>query len=123
MNLAPFSPVLFPGVVMNKLIIGILLLLVALVFASGQKTDGDAKKESGAKVKKACFTAQTRELAARTAKVLREHDPNYDPVLGSSRATGPRRGAPPVNENGLGKPFSCVANKKPEKGCRTLPKV
>ena len=46
-----------------------------------------------------CFTAQERARAEQTAKVYRAPDPGYDPVLGYNPANGPRRGAPPVDEN------------------------
>ncbi|HEY9284899.1 MAG TPA: hypothetical protein VIP46_15690 [Pyrinomonadaceae bacterium] len=71
---------------------------------------------------KACFTREAREAAERTAKVWQEPDPNYDPVLGYNTGEGPRKGAPEVDENGVGKPFKCVANKDPNKGAGTTPK-
>ena len=70
----------------------------------------------------ACFTAEERERAEKTAKVWRAPDPGYDPVLGYNPATGPRRGAPPVDTNGLAKPINCVANKDKTPGAGTTPK-
>ena len=70
----------------------------------------------------ACFTAEERERAEKTAKVWRAPDPGYDPVLGYNSATGPRRGAPPVDSNGLAKPINCVANKDESPGAGTTPK-
>lgn len=69
-----------------------------------------------------CFTAEERERAEKSAKVWRAPDPGYDPVLGYNPATGPRRGAPPVDSNGLAKPFNCVANKDETPGAGTTPK-
>src|SRR5262249_22198932 len=63
-----------------------------------------------------CFTAEGREQAERTAKVVREPDPGYDPVLGYNPQKGPRRGAPPVDANGLANPINCVANRDPRPG-------
>ena len=37
-----------------------------------------------------CFTSEARAQAEQTAKVWREPDPDYDPVLGYSPAKGPR---------------------------------
>jgi hypothetical protein len=70
----------------------------------------------------ACFTSAERERAEQTAKVYRTPDPGYDPVLGYNPATGPRRGAPPVDENGRAKPINCVANKDDSPGAGTTPK-
>lgn len=70
---------------------------------------------------KACFTAEARSRAERTAKVWQ--DPaGYDPVLGYSSATGPRRGAPPVDDAGLARPITCTANKDKSPGSGTTPK-
>jgi hypothetical protein len=71
---------------------------------------------------KACFTREVRESAERTARLWREPDPGYDPVLGYDPATGPRRGAPPVDDNGVAKPITCVANRDPNPGSGTTPK-
>ncbi len=70
----------------------------------------------------ACFSADERARAERSAKVYRAPDPGYDPVLGYNPANGPRRGAPPVDENGLAKPINCVANKDEKPGAGTTPK-
>ena len=75
-----------------------------------------------ASAQQACFTAEERERAAKSAKVWRAPDPGYDPVLGYNPATGPRRGAPPIDTNGLAKPFNCVANKDETPGAGTTPK-
>jgi hypothetical protein len=69
-----------------------------------------------------CFTAEERARAEQTAKVWRAPDPGYDPVLGYNRAKGPRRGAPPVDENGIAKPINCAANKDDTPGAGTTPK-
>ena len=69
-----------------------------------------------------CFTAEERSRAEQTAKVYRTPDPDYDPVLGFNPANGPRRGAPPVDANGLAKPVNCVANKDDKPGAGTTPK-
>ncbi len=61
---------------------------------------------------KACFSKEAREQAERHAKVWAEPEPDYDPELGYNPNTGPRQGAPEVDENGLAKPLNCVANKK-----------
>lgn len=70
----------------------------------------------------ACFTSAERERAEQTAKVYRTPDPGYDPVLGYNPANGPRRGAPPVDDNGRTKPINCVANKDDSPGAGTTPK-
>jgi hypothetical protein len=69
-----------------------------------------------------CFTPEARKQAEQTAKVYREPDPDYNPVLGFSAAKGPRRGAPPVDANGLALPINCVANKDLSPGAGTTPK-
>ena len=69
-----------------------------------------------------CFTAQERELAEQKAKVWAEPDPGYDPALGYNPATGARRGAPPIDSNGLALPIKCVANKDESPGAGTTPK-
>lgn len=86
------------------------IFLVALVFAP----------RTGAQ--QACFTSAERDRAVQTAKVYRTPDPGYDPALGYNPATGPRRGAPPVDENGRAKPINCVANKDDSPGAGTTPK-
>ena len=70
----------------------------------------------------ACFSAAERARAEQTAKVYRTPDPGYDPVLGYNRATGPRRGAPPIDSNGKARPLNCVANKDENPGAGTTPK-
>ncbi len=87
-----------------------LLTMVAVVTAIGQDKD------------KSCFTEQARAEAERTAKVWQAPDPDYDPVLGYSISKGPRRGAPPVDANGIALPFNCMANKDPSPGAGTTPK-
>jgi len=77
---------------------------------------------SQATTQESCFTAQERERVERTAKVYRAPDPGYDPVLGYNRAKGPRRGAPPVDANGMAKPINCVAAKDETPGAGTTPK-
>lgn len=77
---------------------------------------------SPVKAQKACFSAAERTRAEQTAKVYRTPDPGYDPVLGYNPATGPRAGAPPVDENGLAKPINCIANKDETPGSGTTPK-
>jgi len=77
---------------------------------------------AGAQQQQACFTADERARAEQTAKVYRTPDPGYDPALGYNPRTGPRRGAPPVNANGLAKPLNCVANKDESPGAGTTPK-
>lgn len=91
-----------------------LLLLIscaALVLASPARAQ-----------KKPCFSAAERARAEQTAKVYRTPDPGYDPVLGYNPATGPRKGAPPADENGLAKPLNCLANKDNSPGAGTTPK-
>ena len=77
---------------------------------------------SPAAAQKACFTQEARAQAERSAKVWQEPDPGYDPVLGYNPEQGPRPGAPEVDENGVGKPFKCAANKDPSPGAGTTPK-
>ena len=52
---------------------------------------------AAAMAQKACFTAEGRAQAERTAKVYRAPDPGYDPVLGFNPSDGPRKGSPPVD--------------------------
>jgi hypothetical protein len=75
-----------------------------------------------ANAQKTCFSAAERSRAEQTAKVYRTPDPGYDPVLGYNPATGPRLGAPPVDENGRAKPINCLANKDESPGAGTTPK-
>ena len=91
-------------------ILSVLTVMPALLFASP------------AAAQEACFTAEERERAEKTAKVWRAPDPGYDPVLGYNPARAPRRGAPPVDANGLAKPINCVANKDENPGAGTTPK-
>ena len=94
----------------RKWILPLLISLAALVAGTPSRAQ------------QACFTAAERARAEQTAKVYRTPDPGYDPVLGYNPATGPRRGAPPVNQNGLAKSFNCVANKDNSPGAGTTPK-
>jgi hypothetical protein len=75
-----------------------------------------------AAAQKSCFTEDARDVAERTAKVYRQPDPGYDPVLGYNPTVGPRVGAPAVNPDGLAAPISCVANAKEDEGSGTTPK-
>jgi hypothetical protein len=90
----------------RELIVPLLLLILALPVAA----------------QKRCFTREAKATAERSAKVWQEPDPAYDPVLGYSSNTGPRRGAPPVDADGVAKPIHCVANKDKSKGSGTTPK-
>jgi len=101
MNLKQFRIWMIPSV---------LILMAAILFAPA------------AGAQEVCFTADERERAEKTAKVWRAPNPGYDPVLGYSPATGPRRGAPPVDANGVAKPINCVANKDETPGAGTTPK-
>jgi hypothetical protein len=69
-----------------------------------------------------CFTPEARRQAEQTARVFREPDLGYNPVLGYNPAEGPRKGAPPVDANGLARPINCVAEVKTKKGTGTTPK-
>jgi hypothetical protein len=97
------------------LLIAVAVLFLGLLSVSAQKK-GDRKGDQ------ACFTQAERDRAEKTAKVYREPDPGYDPVLGYNPANGPRPGAPPVDENGRAKPINCVANKDESPGAGTTPK-
>ena len=77
---------------------------------------------STANAQQVCFTAQERARAEQSAKVYRAPDPGYDPVLGYNPARGPRRGAPPIDANGIARPIRCVANKDETPGAGTTPK-
>jgi len=77
---------------------------------------------STAVAQESCFPPEARRQAEQTAKVFREPDPGYNPVLGYNPAEGPRRGAPPVGSDGLAKPINCVAEIKTKKGTGTTPK-
>jgi hypothetical protein len=91
------------------------MVLPLVVFITGLVAPRTAAQQ-------ACFTSQERARAEQTARVYRAPDPGYDPVLGYNPATGPRRGAPPVNENGLARAINCVANKDEKPGAGTTPK-
>ena len=93
----------------RKWLLPLLIFLAALVLAP----------TAGAQ--QACFTEAERARAEQTAKVYAPPDPGYDPVRGYNPATGPRRGAPPVDANGLARPFNCVANKDESPGAGTTP--
>jgi hypothetical protein len=75
-----------------------------------------------AAAQQACFSSAERARAEQTAKVWVAPDPGYDPVLGFNPAKGMRRGAPPIDRNGLANPFNCVANKDESPGAGTTPK-
>jgi hypothetical protein len=92
-------------------------LLVVLVVGLLVASTGSAQRKE-----QACFTQAERDRAEQTAKVYHEPDPGYDPVLGYNPAKGPRKGAPPADENGLAKPINCVANKDESPGAGTTPK-
>jgi hypothetical protein len=94
-------------------------LVVLFVLSMAYTASTQDKSDKGAK---ACFTAEARSAAERTAKVWQQPDPDYDPVLGYNTTKGPRPGAPPVDSNGLAKPIRCVANKDETKGAGTTPK-
>src|ERR1051325_10334928 len=91
------------------------MVLPLVVFITGMASSRSAAQQ-------VCFTSQERARAEQSAKVYRAPDPGYDPVLGYNPAMGPRRGAPPVNENGLAKAINCVANKDEKPGAGTTPK-
>lgn len=88
----------------------LLICFVALFFAPNTQAQ------------QVCFSAQERARAEQTARVYRAPDPGYDPVLGYNPARGARRGAPPVDANGLARKFNCVANKDEKPGAGTTPK-
>ena len=77
---------------------------------------------STAVAQESCFTPEARKQAEQTARVYREPDPGYNPVLGYNPAEGPRSGAPRVDANGLAGPINCVADIKTKKGTGTTPK-
>lgn len=93
-----------------------LLLSVVILTLLSLPTGVAAQKE------KSCFTAEARAQAERSAKVWRAPDPGYNPVLGYDPSVGPRKGSPPVDDNGLAKPINCVANKDLTPGSGTTPK-
>ncbi|MDQ1639163.1 MAG: hypothetical protein QOF62_2502 [Pyrinomonadaceae bacterium] len=75
-----------------------------------------------AAAQKSCFTEDARDVAERTAKVYRQPDPGYDPVLGYNPTAGPRVGAPAVSADGLAVGITCVASPKKDEGSGTTPK-
>jgi hypothetical protein len=105
---------------MRKIVLGAVLIYVTIVLAYGQKANSD--RSTPKDKEKPCFTAEDRERAERMAHVYRPPDPGYDPVLGYDPATGPRKGAPPVDQNGRALPFTCLATDKPKDITGTLPK-
>lgn len=96
--------------VSRNLVTGLILFFIGLV------------STQTAAAQRACFSQAERQRAERTAKVWRAPDPGYDPALGYNPAEGPRRGAPPVDDNGLAQPINCVANKDENPGAGTTPK-
>jgi hypothetical protein len=94
-------------------IFSLLLLFIALPVAAQQPQQPQQQS---------CFTQEGRAAAEQKAKVWQPPDPDYDPVLGYSTASGPRLGAPRVDANGLAKPINCTANKKLVEGSGTTPK-
>jgi len=104
---------------MKHIIGAVFVVCSVLIFASGQDAH---KKQNAGKDTKACFTKEARLTAERTAKVYRAPEPGYDPVLGYDTASGPRPGAPQVDQNGRGNPVNCRAADKPKKVGGTLPK-
>ena len=110
---------------MNRSFVAVLFVAVSLLLVpvlSGALNAQEAKKPTSNKTDMACFNANARALAERTAKIWQEPDPDYDPVLGYSTSKGPRPGAPPVDSNGMAQPIKCVANKDETKGTGTTPK-
>jgi hypothetical protein len=97
----------------RDLITSVLVCLFVLLLAP----EATAQQEQ-----QTCFSAEERERVEKTAKVWRAPDPGYDPALGYNPAKGPRRGAPPVDANGLANPIKCVANKDETPGAGTTPK-
>src|SRR5260370_7641476 len=76
---------------------------------------------STAVAQESCFPPEARRQAEQTAKVFREPDPGYNPVLGYNPAEGPRRGAPPVGSDGLAHPINSVPPIKTKKRTATTP--
>ncbi|HTH50909.1 MAG TPA: hypothetical protein VL501_03190 [Pyrinomonadaceae bacterium] len=77
-----------------------------------------ASQRAAAQTQKRCYAANARV----GAKLYRTPDAEYDPVLGYSRSTGPRRGSPAVDDNGFAQPIKCVAAPKSKEVKGTLPK-
>lgn len=92
------------------------ILAVVVVLLVAPAINAQQKKEQ------ACFTQAEKDRAEKTAKVYQAPDPGYDPVLGYNPANGPRKGAPPVDNNGLAKPVNCVAKRDESPGSGTTPK-
>jgi hypothetical protein len=93
------------------------LLTLAIILSIGFLWGSQALSQQ------ACFSADERAKAEKTARVYRAPDPGYDPVLGYNPAKGPRKGSPPVGADGLARPINCVANKDETPGAGTTPKV
>jgi len=70
----------------------------------------------------ACFSAEERAKAERTAIVYRAPHPAYDPVLGYNTTKGPKKGWPRVGSDGIALPIKCVAEKDDSPGAGTTPK-
>ena len=104
---------------MKHIVGAALVVCTVLMFAWGQEA---SKTQKARKNGKACFTKEARLAAERTAKVYRAPSPSYDPVLGYDTASGPRPGAPQVDQDGRGNPVNCRAADKPKKVGGTLPK-
>ncbi|HEX8143813.1 MAG TPA: hypothetical protein VF553_14540 [Pyrinomonadaceae bacterium] len=90
----------------QQLVVPLLLLFLALPVTAQRR----------------CFTPEARALAERSARVFQEPDPGYDPVLGYNPGVGPRLGALPVDDAGLARAITCVANRDPSQGEGTTPK-
>lgn len=101
-------------------VVFLLLLFTAVLMMPPRKVSSTSSLTVAAQ--QTCFTSDVRALAEQKAKVWQEPDPGYDPVLGYNPDTGPRRGAPEVDSNGLAKAINCVANKDPSPGAGTTPK-
>ena len=95
------------------------LLMLATISLVTQFSTNEISAQKAAKM---CFTPGARALAERSARVWLEPDPGYDPVLGYVPAAGPRRGAPPVDDNGRATAIKCQANKDLTPGSGTTPK-
>ncbi len=104
----------------KSFVVFLLLLFTAVLMTPTRKVYSTGSSTVAAQ--QACFTSAERALAEQKAKVWQEPDPDYDPVLGYNPNTGPRRGAPEVDPNGLAKPIICVANKDLTPGAGTTPK-
>ncbi len=91
------------------------LVVTACALVAGLSQFGD--RVSAQQKTKPCYAANARV----GARVYMTPD-DYDPVLGYSRLGGPRKGAPPVDQNGLALPIKCVAAPKDKEVKGTLPK-